>query len=67
MIPLLCPATSSERSSFPGISWHENIMLFMLCVNDETGGEKRMKSLLRFNCVLARGALYKQFELKKLG
>lgn len=57
MVPLLCPASSSERTSFPGISWQENIMLFMLCVGDGTGGERRIKSLLRFNCFLARGAL----------
>lgn len=56
MIPLLCPASSSEIS-FPGISWQENIILFVLCVSDGTGGEKRMKSLLRLNCFLARGAL----------
>lgn len=29
----------------------------MLCVSDGTGGERKMKSLPRFNCFLARGAL----------
>lgn len=37
----------------------------MLCVSDGTGGEKRMKSLLRF--VFWLEELFKQFELKKLG